>query len=194
VAAKFPNLPFGPMAVRHVLRIDAPDDERLIGWRAVQVPSTFSRALFRAALAMMPGVGPAALTLTGDRDASWRLLVITDRRLLLLRPSPEAPGAAVDSATGLGRLRATCPAEGRYDLDLGGPTPVTVLFVGRHTRGGRRLADALTALCGDHAPSQPEPAPERVQRSLTRAVAGTTAALARSSYGELLGRWPIDRQ
>lgn len=182
------------MAVRRALRLGQFQNERLIGWRPVQVPTTLSRALLRAAMAMLPGVGPAALALAGDRDDTWRLLVLTDRRLILIRPASSPGGPVVETVVDLGRLGVTCPAEGRFDLTVAGGAAVTVLVTGRQSPGGRCIVKALAAMSESGDPAGLEDSAETGARSLGRAVAGTTAALARSSYGELLGRWPIDRQ
>lgn len=170
MARRFPQLSFGPWGARPALRAVLSPGERIVGWCTAQAPTTLSRAFLHAALATMPGIQSA---LPGDRGL--RLLVVTDRRVLLLAgggKSPVAPWWACE----LERLRVQMSGRDRYDLagvsDDAGVT-LTVPMTGRGAAG--RAIEALRLLArGGASPGTGD-----------GAAAGISAEFARSSYGAL---------
>ena len=92
---QFSNLPYGPLALRPLLRRTLLPGERLIGWASVQGSSPACLTLFRTALAILPLIGPVLGSMAGAAlGPQRRLLLLTDRRLLMLCADARAVSGA----------------------------------------------------------------------------------------------------
>lgn len=177
----FDGLPYGPMQLRPLLRQRLERGERLIGWGlAVDEPNA-ERALMAAALSFVPGVGQALAIVLGVA-AGKRLMVLTDRRLLLLkvdRSGPRADGRGVLSDRRLTEVRVVAEAPRRrssappHDEDPGeelepperfglvapGQRALRVIIQPGNSSPARRLREGLFTLwLGSSGSVEPEPA------------------------------------
>jgi len=85
---RFPEMPFGPFELRPLLRATLAPGERLVGWAVARDQTSVSINLLDTALMLFPGIGHAAVSLRrGMRGVTSRLLVLSDRRLLVLAAS-----------------------------------------------------------------------------------------------------------
>jgi len=136
VARRFPNLPFGPMALRPLLRHLRRQGESIVAWGIASERLTASAAFFRAAVAMLPGVGHVLLAATGAAGGPpRRLVILTDRRVLVFAtrrgempqphrvsqpaaaldsPSPDRLGGALIAAIDVARLTVTVGSLGTH--------------------------------------------------------------------------------
>ncbi len=102
MAARSSIAPFGPIHLRHLLRARMDPGERLVGFAVTQLRPTPAQIITHVGLALLPGVGPlAALALATLGPDQRRLVVLTTRRLLLLRlnrsgPDPSGRGVLAD--------------------------------------------------------------------------------------------------
>jgi hypothetical protein len=85
VPVRFPHMPFGPFELRPLLRARLEPGERLVGWGTAHDQETLSTKLLDAGFTLVPLLGHAAVALRRSwRGVRFRLLIITDRRLLVL--------------------------------------------------------------------------------------------------------------
>jgi hypothetical protein len=91
-ARRFPGTSFRPVHVRGVLRDVCEPGERAVGWGMAQHEPAAHRAAISIALMLIPGVGQ--LLAAGDVLLSLskqRLVILTDRRLVLVRMDKRGP-------------------------------------------------------------------------------------------------------
>lgn len=92
----FPQLEFGPWALRPLLREILGPGERVIGWATAREQASSSLSLLRIGLAIMPGMGQVLSLAVGAIFGPPRvLLLLTDARLLMLDAKPSGPGLRV---------------------------------------------------------------------------------------------------
>ncbi|MCA9282172.1 MAG: hypothetical protein R3B46_02430 [Phycisphaerales bacterium] len=148
MARKFPNMQFGPMHLRRLLRGRFERHEHLIAWGPVTTGG--EQQLFHVAMGLVPGIGPALGAVASA--SSRRVAVVTSRRILVIlnrKPAALGRGKAVCfeapheylTITRSGRKspKFTLRAEG-VDLAMG------VKVEHPKKAGGRRLMEALAAL------------------------------------------------
>jgi hypothetical protein len=85
VSVRFIDMPFGPFQLRPLLRATLRPGERTVGWAVAYDQATLSRHMMQAAISLLPGLGAVLVgVLRGARGERPRLLLLTDRRLLVL--------------------------------------------------------------------------------------------------------------
>jgi hypothetical protein len=90
------------MEVRRLWRARRLPGERLVGWGVVRPPPTASQTALQVALAMIPAVGHfAAMAIVGPGSRERWLMILSDRRVLLLHPgdhgvAPDGRGVYLD--------------------------------------------------------------------------------------------------
>lgn len=147
VMPEFHRAGYTPLALRGLLRARRDADERLVAWGVADVRPAKSAGELLGALGPL-GWAAGAVATGGAR----RVLVLSDRRLLVLRtgplgPSPEGLGVVAD--VNLGTLRVSA-GEGHFDMlapELGRRLRFVVLEAS--SRDGARLVEALRALAAD---------------------------------------------
>jgi|GEM_PF-1882628 len=184
MAARFPIAPYGPIHLRRLLRARMDPGERLVGFSVVQLRPPPALVIAQVVLALIPGIGQvAAFTLAALGSDQRRLLVLTTRRMLLLRlnrssPDPRGRGIVadlplatllVDHASASERAQpAEPPARARSSRRARKPARATtftvtdalvprrIAFILPRTssRAAARLRDALVVLA-ENPPSLP---------------------------------------
>lgn len=115
--ARFQHSRFGPMEVRGLWRARRLPGERLVGWGVVAPPPTASQAALQIGLGMIPGIGQiAALAISGAGNGERSLMMLSDRRVLLLSTglvgiAPDGRGVRLDEALEL--LEVICDPPSR---------------------------------------------------------------------------------
>lgn len=154
---KFNDCQYGPMQLRWLLRSRLAPGERLIGWGSAGERPGATSQLLLTALVLLPGIGHALFGLA--HAGSKRLLVLTDRRLLVLgvnRAGVDRSGKGVrhDVALGLLSVRAEEPrflglsrnTKEVIEAQLRWPGqahPIVVSVARGKLRSGRRLVEGL---------------------------------------------------
>lgn len=108
---RFPEIPFGPFELRPLLRRTLGPDERLVGWAVARDQASAGTNLIDAACMLVPGVGHAIIAVRrGTRGVKARLLVLTDRRLLVLAATRSIVSeiAALEADVQLAELHVHC--------------------------------------------------------------------------------------
>lgn len=168
---RFPGVGFSPLALRALLRERLGRGEDVIAWGVGQAPVTLSLAVLRIGLAILPGFGQVLAAIsTAAFSPSPFLLVLTDRRLLTIRPAgrrrtPLCVGPLAD--VDLGELRVVADSPPTFELQrlmtlpggargeeasatLAGVMRVTIQD--HKTRPTGRLIEALALLAEPRAP------------------------------------------
>lgn len=163
---RFPGAPFGPLALRRLVRERFEAGECLVGWTPVRLePSVFTQALV-ALVSVMPVAG---VVIAGEIARS-RLLVLSDRRLWILDPRarhPLAPRTVAEAEHRLDALEFELSGAARSDAApehfadrpfrliirprTGGP--VSLRFTAGAGEASGRLPEAFRLLAG----SRPDP-------------------------------------
>lgn len=156
---KFPGASFGPVHLRQLLRTHLSNDERPVGWAlAFEHPGPF-RAAAALAWFAVPVVGQLVVALDAAMLVSRRrVVVLTDRRLLLLHPSCRGArpcGGGVVTNANLGsitversRQRADDPDNpdaSCFRIEAGGRTH-NLLVREQDRTASSRLVEALATL------------------------------------------------
>lgn len=154
VMPDFRGCAYGPLALRALLRRRRDADERLIAWGVAAVkPASGAQELLGA---LAPGPLAAIADVASTTGGSRHVVVLTDKRLLLLRanelgPVPDGLGVVVDASLATLRVGAT-PTH----FELLGPETGRRLKLSvkePHSRDGARLVEALVTL----AAATPDP-------------------------------------
>lgn len=187
-------MPFGPLAIRPLLRHIRQGDEELVGWAIGHERLTASAAFFRIALALLPGIGHLLVAVSGlGGGPPRRLLILTDRRLLVFATKrneiPAMPAVAWNAARtevavrrgaviaemDVGRLTVKVSGLGTaYTMRAGSAPPVSLTIDPRQSRPAARLCQALGMMApasgdGDEAKAESAARPrEATQPILTR--------------------------
>lgn len=148
MAKNFPNLSFGPMHLRRVLRRRFERHEHLIAWGTATTGS--EQQLFQVAMGLVPGVGPAFAAMASASNR--RFVVVTSRRLLVLlnrKPGALSKGRAVCFEAQHEYL--TIARRGRKSPSftltaLGVDLAMGIKVENPKKAGGKRLIEALEAL------------------------------------------------
>jgi hypothetical protein len=143
----FRGCAYGPWALRDLLRRRRDADERLIAWGVASVkPASGAEELLGA---LAPGPLAAIADVASTSGGSRQVVVLTDKRLLLLRanelgPAPEGLGVVVDASLATLRV-ASAPTH----FEILGPETARRLKLSikePHSRDGARLVEALATL------------------------------------------------
>lgn len=152
------------MRLRRTLRQRIRQGERIVAWGVVERPRSLGAQLLAALVSMTPGIGlilaPAVLR------ADSRLIVLTDQRLILLRPRQNSRGLGHGplKETPLGEVtirRAKGSAGQRGVLELtapGEPLPLRLVVPDQSSRPAERLKAALDLLASEESAAR-QPAP-----------------------------------
>ena len=147
VMPNFYGAVYGPLALCGLLRARRERGERLIAWGVVEVKAASNTEDLLGALAPPPLA--AIATVASSVGGSKRVIVLTDRRMLLLRtgvhgPSAEGVGVVVDASLGTLRVEALATHFEVIGPEFGRRYRLTIKEAG--SRDGERLAEALSAL------------------------------------------------
>ncbi|MBM4108167.1 MAG: hypothetical protein FJ255_05070 [Phycisphaerae bacterium] len=99
---RFQYASYGPIGLRRLWRSRRLPGERLIGWGIVGPPTTASQAAVQIGLSIVPGIGhPAAIILSLAAGGERSLMILSDRRVMLLRArasgiAPDGRGVRLD--------------------------------------------------------------------------------------------------
>jgi len=150
VLPNFRGCRYGPLDLRGLFRARLDPDERLIAWGVASVKPASSAEEILGAIA--PGPLAAIAGVATSSGGSKRVLVLTDRRLLFLRPdelgpSPEGLGVAAEADLDTLLVESTPTHYEALGPDLGRRLHITVKEPG--SRDGLRLVEALESLAGD---------------------------------------------
>ncbi len=147
VMPDFKGCSWGPLALRDLWRRRRDADERLIAWGVVGVkPASGAEELLGA---LAPGPLAAIAEVASTSGGSRQVLILSDKRLLLVRANPLGPaadGQGVVCDASLATLRVTT-APTHFEI-LGPETGrrLKVSVKEPHSRDGARLVEALVAL------------------------------------------------
>lgn len=135
---------YGPIQIRTVLRHHLARGERLVGWGVATTEMRLHEFLLSVGMALVPLVGHGIMgAMMGE---TRRLVLLTDRRLLVLRVTKKAlRGAEVE--IGLGDLIVERSGGRNFVLRaLGLPRGLKLTLSAKATDGSGRLARALVTL------------------------------------------------
>lgn len=146
----FNGAAYGPLALRALLRARRGRGERLIAWGVASVKAASGAEEILGALA--PGPLGAIAGVASSSGGTRKVLVLSDRRLLLLKsnilgPSPEGLGVVVDISLGTLIVES---APTHFEL-LSPETKrrLKVTVKEPASRDGSRLVEALESLVAD---------------------------------------------
>lgn len=121
MARKFPGCVYGPMGLRPALRTRLMRGERIVGWGVARRGMSVLDTIGVVGVSLLPAVGTVAGAAMAAR--SVRVMVLTDRRLLLFAPDVKLSsrtdrGVTLDAPLHQLEVRGT---RSRYEFRVRGP-------------------------------------------------------------------------